>query len=57
MKTITNFLFRKIPDNNCILKLNYIVNTGEKTAYSMYRIWGFHSGGYEEYHFMGYDAV
>jgi hypothetical protein len=21
------------------------------------RIWGFHSGGYEEYHILGYDAV
>jgi hypothetical protein len=21
------------------------------------RIWGFHSGGYEEYHLLGYDAV
>jgi hypothetical protein len=22
----------------------------------VYRIWGFHSGGYEEYHLLGYDA-
>jgi hypothetical protein len=21
------------------------------------RIWGFHSGGYEEYHLLGYDAA
>jgi putative component of membrane protein insertase Oxa1/YidC/SpoIIIJ protein YidD len=24
---------------------------------SVRRIWGFHSGGYEEYHLLGYDAV
>jgi hypothetical protein len=26
-------------------------------SYQQCRIWGFHSGGYEEYHLLGYDAV
>jgi hypothetical protein len=25
--------------------------------YKYCRIWGFHSGGYKEYHLLGYDAV
>jgi hypothetical protein len=38
--------YKEQPDND--VQLNTL---------SLYRIWGFHSGGYEEYHLLGYDAM
>jgi hypothetical protein len=46
-------LVRFIP---VVLKMSFFRQI-QKQTYTIYRIWGFHSGGYEEYHLLGCDAV
>jgi hypothetical protein len=41
-----NYLHMAVPMQQCLSSKHLIL-----------RIWGFHSGGYEEYHLLGYDAV
>jgi hypothetical protein len=41
------------PDFRCMGHITFMF----RNYFNLCRIWGFHSGGYEEYHLLEYDAV
>jgi hypothetical protein len=57
-----SILSHSLPSNNKyvfrVMRSWYVKSFMESTTYvKIYRIWGSHSGGYEEHYILGYNAV